>query len=106
MKTDAQLRKAIMRRVYVVYWTRFFMQPQTRLAAALAIILGIASSVSLPHIIANALHATDLVGFSISAVFHTTLFVQLGVLTAGLILIWTIIDAISAPFAHSAHSHA
>ena len=99
MSTEQALRKKIMRRVYVVYWTRMLLQPKVRFAAALVIVLGIASSVSMPHIIANALHSSDLVGFSVSAVSHTTMFVQLGILLAGLILVSMFVDAVRPRFA-------
>jgi hypothetical protein len=94
MKTDAQLKKAIMRRVYVVFWARRLMAPKVRLAAFALIIAAIASTVSLPHIIQNALRSSDLVGFSVAAVSHTTLFVQLGVLLAGVIIIASLVEAV------------
>lgn len=98
------MRKAIMRRVYVVFWTRQLMKPGTRLAAASAIVLAIASTVSVPHIVANALHSSNVFGYSLIAVAHTTLFVQLGMLATSLILLWTLFDALMPRMHLNAHA--
>lgn len=82
-----------MRRVYLIYAFRWVAQAKVRLIVLLGILLAIASSVSMPNIISNALHSSDLVGYSIVAVSHTTFYIQLGVLFAGLILIWSVFDA-------------
>lgn len=83
-----------MRRVWGIYLMRQVMKPGTRLTAFLAVCLAIASSVSMPNIIRNALQSHDLVRFSLSAVTSTTFAIQLGVLMAGAILIWTLFDAV------------
>lgn len=86
-----------MRRVYGIYLVRQITKPATRLAVFLGVSLVITSSVSLPNIIHNALQSSDLVRFFIAAVSGTTLVVQLGVLLAGLLLVWTIVDAFRTP---------
>ena len=94
-----------MRRVYVIYAVRWVMQTKVRVVAFLGILLAIASSVSMPNIIANALNSSDLVGFSIAAVSHTHLYVQFGILAAGALMLWSIIDAF-APRSSEAHLYA
>jgi hypothetical protein len=94
MRSDAQITKAIMRRVYFIYGVRWLMQTKVRIIAFLGILLGIASSVSMPNVFANALRSSDLVGFSIAAVSHTTFYIQLGVLFAALIVVASVIEAL------------
>jgi hypothetical protein len=94
MKTETQLRKTIMRRVWAIYAMRKLMAPEVRFVAFAAIMAAIVSSVSLPNIIANALRTSDIVTFSLAALSNTTLYIQLGVLTAGLIIIGTLYEAI------------
>ncbi len=86
-----------MRRVYGIYLMRTLGKPTVRLGAFAAILLAITSSVSMPNIIHNALHSSNIVGFTLAAVSNTTMYVQLGVLLVGLLLIWTAVDALSAP---------
>lgn len=93
-----------MRRVYVIFWTRQLLAPKVRLAAALVIVLAIASSVSVPNIIANAFSSSNLFGYPLVAIAHTTLLVQLGVFAAGLILISTLVDALMPRVHLHAHS--
>lgn len=83
-----------MRRVYGIYVMRQAMKPSVRLTAFLVLCIAIASSVSMPNIIANALHSSDLIDFSLVAITSTRFYVQLGVLAAGLLLIWTVFDAL------------
>ena len=90
-----------MRRVWGIYFMRLLGKPMTRLAAFSVIVIAITSSVSMPNVIKNALASSDFLRFSFSAVAHTSNTIQLGVLLAGLLVIWTMVDAFSAP--SSAH---
>ena len=83
-----------MRRVYGVYVMRKVMQPSVRLTIFLSVLLVVASSVSMPNIIANALHSSNILRFALAAVSSTTVYVQLGVLIAGLILISALVEAV------------
>ena len=94
MKTEQQLRKAIMRRVYGIYLMRQAMRPEVRLTAFLSVLLVVASSVSMPNVIANALHTSNFLGFAVAALTGTTVYVQMGILIAGLICISTLVEAI------------
>ena len=94
MKTELQMRKSIMRRVYGVYFVRQFSRPVARLAAFFAVCTVVTSSVSMPNVIKNALSSSDLIRFSVAAVSHTSSVVQLGILAAGLLVIWTLADAL------------
>lgn len=97
MKTELQMRKAIMRRVYGVYFMRKLTAPGTRVVAFLAICLAVASSVSMPNVIANAFHSSDILNFILTALVNTKSAVQLGVLLAGLLVVWTLVDTFRAP---------
>ena len=94
MKTEQQITKNIMRRVYGVYFMRQLWKPSTRLAAFFAVFAVVASSVSMPNVIANALHTSNFTAFALSAISNTTIYVQLGVLIAGLIVISTLVEAV------------
>lgn len=96
MKTDEQIRKAVMRRVYTMYWTRELKKPAPRIAFVSVLVLGIAGSVSVANIALNALSVggvADLVTFSVAAFVGTTVMVQ--VMTVALLgsVGWFIADA-------------
>lgn len=98
--SDAELRTKIMRKVYVMFIMRKLTSPFARVAAFFAIILGLASSVSLPHVIQNALNAHGipaLTNFVLSAMLHTTLSVQLFLFLAAFIVLWSITDLVRKP---------
>ncbi len=82
-----------MRRVYGIYIMRMVTKPAVRLAAFLTICLVITSSVSMPNVIANALHSNNLWSFSLAAIAGTKVAVQFGILAALALLVWTIVDA-------------
>lgn len=97
MVSEQELRKKIMRRVYGVYLFRQVTSVQARIAAFAVLLFALASSVSLPDVIANALHAEGLVGimrFVVVALTDTTTPVQLSVLGASLLVLWTLADLI------------
>lgn len=92
MKTEQEMNKAIMRRVYSVYFMRQLTRPATRIVAFFAICFAIASSVSMPNVIANAFHSSDITRFTLAALVDTKSAVQLGVLLAGFLIVWTVAD--------------
>ncbi len=84
-----------MRRVYGVYVTRLIARPAMRIAALGALYFAVASTVSVPHVIANVTHVSGVSGlltFTLSALLNTQSFVQLAVLVASLIIVWTLAD--------------
>lgn len=83
-----------MRRVYGVYLMRQFSKPVARLAAFFAICTVVTSSVSMPNVIKNAFASSNILHFLLSAIAHTSSLVQLGLLAAGLLVIWTLVDAL------------
>ena len=83
-----------MRRVYGIYYMRQLLRPEVRLTAFLSILLVITSSVSMPNIIRNAEHSSNFLRYLLSSLTTTTLYVQLGVLIAGLILISALVDTL------------
>ncbi|MBV9349824.1 MAG: hypothetical protein JO026_03665 [Patescibacteria group bacterium] len=93
MKNETQLAKGIMRRVYAIYYFRKAMRPQARLTAFLVILLLVASSVSMPNVIQNAMHASNFAVYLFSALATTKLYVQLGIIAAALIILSMLIDA-------------
>lgn len=92
MKTERQITKAIMRRVWGIYFMRLLGRPVTRVTAFSAILLAITSSVSMPNIIANASHSSNVLTFVLAAVADTNAAVQLGILFAGMIVAWSVFD--------------
>lgn len=79
MKTDEQMRKYVMRRVYALYWLRELRKPAPRIALVGALMLGLASSVSIANVILNALTVggiEGLVAFVVAAFVGTTATVQ------------------------------
>ena len=87
------MRKAIMRRVWGIYLMRQLGSPVMRLTAFFAICLAITSSVSMPNVIHNALASSNVLHYALIAVANTRSAVQLGVLLAGLLVVWTLFDA-------------
>lgn len=86
-----------MRRVWGVYLIRQVTSPALRLFAIAALSLGLVSSVSMKHVIENALSASGPVGFarfSLSAVVHTSVPVQLMLTLALILVVWYCIDAL------------
>lgn len=97
MKSDVQLKKSIMRRVYGVYAVRKLTSPTARMAAFFIICLAVASSVSMPNVIANTIHASNMLAYVLSALAGTKVYIQLGVLAAGLIALWSATDLVREP---------
>lgn len=97
MVSEQELRKKIMRRVYGVYWLRQVTSVQARIGAFAVLLFALASSVSLPDVVANALHAQGLSGimhFVVVALTDTTTPVQLSVLGVSLIVLWSFADIV------------
>ena len=79
MKTDAQIRSHVMRRVYAMYWTRQLARPAPRVFALAVLGTVLVSSVSVANIAANVWAvrgAGSLVTFAIAAFQNTTPLVQ------------------------------
>jgi hypothetical protein len=86
-----------MRRVWGVYVMRQLTSPALRLGALVVTVVGIVSSVSITHVVSNALATSGLSGFarfSLYAVTNTTVFVQVLIALAFGIGMWFIIDAV------------
>lgn len=97
MKTELQLRDTIMRRVWGIYVLRQMTSPVLRLGVMGVVAFALVSSVSMKHIVANALATSGLSGlarFSLYAVLDTTLFVQVLLLLAFALLMWFIVDTV------------
>mgnify|MGYP001615940715 CR=1 FL=1 len=96
MKTDAQIRSHVMRRVYAMYYARMLAKPATRFGAVGALVVTLANSISITSIAANILAVGGLTGFAnfiLVAFVSTTVLVQ-GVTIALLALVgWFTIDA-------------
>ncbi len=79
MKTDAQMKNYVMRRVYVMYCARAVCKPVPRVVVLGVLVLALIGSVSIVNVIANALHTDGLYGlgvFVMEAFTHTTFTVQ------------------------------
>lgn len=86
-----------MRRVYGLYIVRQLTSPMVRFAVLATVFFALASSVSLPHVIQNALNVQDISGFinfAVVAIVGTTFVVQLCVLIAVLLTAWIGIDVV------------
>ncbi|TAK58408.1 hypothetical protein EPO14_03605 [Patescibacteria group bacterium] len=97
MDRDQELRKRIMRRVYGLYVVRQLTSPMVRFAALATVFFALASSVSLPHVVQNALNVegiSGLINFVVVAIVGTTLVVQLCVLVAVLLTAWIGVDVV------------
>lgn len=97
MKTDAQIRAHVMRRVYAMYWGRQLKKPAPRIALVGVLAFGLASSVSIVNVILNALSVggvAELAAFFIAAFVGTTGAVQ--AMTVALVgsLGWFIADGV------------
>lgn len=73
MKTDEQIRKHVMRRVWAMYWARELKKPAPRIALLGALTIGLASSVSIANVVMNVPYVS---GFSGMAAFFVTAFVS------------------------------
>lgn len=107
MKTDAQIRAHVMRRVYVTYWVRQLTKPGSRLALTLVLLLGLTSVVSVSSVFANAPFVSGVSGvaaFFIAAFLSTTVAVQ--AMTVALLgsVGWLMTDALRKVFPLPAHA--
>lgn len=95
MKTDSQITKGIMRRVYAVYVMRQLSHPAVRLGVLLALLVSLRELVWVSRVFENFSHKNGVVEFvqyGISAFAGTEFVVQLVVLGAGLIFAYSIKD--------------
>lgn len=89
MTNERELREKIMRRVWGVYLFRRLMSPALRLAGLVAVGAVLVSSVSVKHIVENALSVSGFSGltrFLFSAVLDTSFLIQ-SLLVLALVLI-------------------
>lgn len=63
MRTDDQMRKYVMRRVYFIYCTREVCKPIPRLAVFMVLALALVGSVSIANVVGNALNVHGALGF-------------------------------------------
>lgn len=97
MVSEQELTKKIMRRVYGVYLFRQLTSPAVRTGVLLLAGIIVVSSVSISHVVSNALNIGSISGFVnffFVAVAHTTLAVQLSGLGALLILGMVVVDMV------------
>ncbi len=93
------LKKSVMRRIYVIWFLRQITSPLFLKTAAVALLLGkITSYVSLKDVVTNVPVSYGLVenyGFFQSALAHTELTTQLIMLTLGILCVWLARDIVS-----------
>ncbi len=92
---EDELRRRIMRRVWGIYVMRRLTGVQARVVILAVAAFAVLSSVSVSHVIKNALQVQGLpafLNFSISAVERTSLLVQLCLILGMLIVVWTARD--------------
>ncbi len=97
MKTDAQIRARVMRRVRAIYWARQIARPAPRVALLGALSLALTSTVSVVNVAVNALMfggVLQLAGFFVAAFVGTTLAVQALVLGIVATVGWFVFDAV------------
>lgn len=95
---EALMRARIMRRVYRMYWRRQLARPALRIGVSGLILVGIASSVSVTHVVTNILGVSSIEGlvvFALSAYKNTSFFVQFLSLGAIGIAVWSLADLVS-----------
>lgn len=96
MKTDEQIRRHVMRRVYALYYARLLKKPVTRLGAVGALGAVIASSVSVTNVVMNAFAVgglTQLATFVAVAFVGTSLVVQSAAIALVAMVGWFAFDA-------------
>jgi len=89
-----------MRRVWGIYMLRQLGSPSVRIGVFAGALIVFASSVSVPNVIANALHISSLPGlfnFVVVAAANTSAIVQLAASVAFFFLLWTAVDLIRSP---------
>lgn len=95
MKTDSQITKNIMRRVYGVYAVRQLSRPAVRIGALLLLTLTLRELVWVTSVLQNISQKTDIVEFisyGFSAFLGTEFIVQLVVLAGAFIFAYSIKD--------------
>ncbi len=97
MKTDEQIRKAVMRRVRLIYYARQAAKPAPRIALLGALSAGLASTVSLVNVALNAFMVqgvTQFFAFAFYAFLGTTVAVQALTLALVATIGWFAFDAL------------
>lgn len=97
MKTDYEIRKSIMRRVWVLYILRQVSSPALRAGAFLGSVLILAQLVSVSDVVANALGASGLAGFG-KLMYSALMTTETSVLTLTTLIVllagWFIVDEV------------
>lgn len=97
MKTDHEIRKNVMRRVYMMYWLRQVTSPALRLGVLGGALLVLAQVVSIKDVVANAFGTSGFSGlttFLYSAVTTTESSVLILTMLATALVLWFIADQI------------
>lgn len=95
-------------RVYLIYVIRQIGQPVIRASIFAVTLLAPLSFVSLPHVIENVGSVSTVAGviaFFVSAFLKTELFVQLSLVLAGIVIVWSASDLLTKNIA-SQRAHA
>lgn len=95
MKTEAQMRKYVMRRVYLMYCTRAVCKPVPRAAIFAILLFGIVGSVSIANVIGNAASITEFSAFMrfiVAAFTNTSLTVQVLSIALAAWVAWFVVD--------------
>jgi hypothetical protein len=98
MKSEQELRRKIMRRVWGMYALRQLTSPRVRLALFGVALFVLLSSVSFTHVFQNILNTNSLPGFVnfwLVAVAHTSAIVQIFGTLALMLMLWTLRDIFS-----------
>lgn len=97
MKTDHEIRKSIMRRVYMIHFVRQVTSPALRLGVLGGALLVLAQAISIKDVVANALGTSGFSGFAsflYSAVTTTEASVLVLSVLALALVVWFIVDQV------------
>ncbi len=97
MKTDLEIRKHVMRRVYAIYLLRQLSRPFIRVSALAIGALALMASVSVPDVLVNVSGVSDTVGFAkfiLAAFAGTEMLVQSAVLLVSVVGLWSFADLV------------
>ncbi len=101
MKTDIQIRRHVMLRIYAVYALRAVLKPAPRAAVFITLMLSLFASVSVVDVVANAINAAPtpeaLLVFLLAAVQNTSPVVYALAAALGVWVAWFAVDRAQAP---------
>ncbi len=97
MRTDADIRRYVMRRVYAMYYLRQLARPTPRFVALFGLAAGLVGSVSVANIISNISHKTasvvDFAQYVGYAVVDTEVPVQIMLMAITALVVWFVVDS-------------